>query len=122
MRRINMRIAGVLAVVVLCLTVFVGLGSAASLTMNRNAEPDMASYRAYECTTGPTCVPNVRVPALDILHPATGNPTIVIPVTESGRICYRAVDLVGNESVGCSNVIPFRGQALSAPTGLQQIP
>ena len=112
----------VMAAVLAFLVGFVGSASAASLVMDRNTEADMASYRAYECTTGATCVPNVRNPALDIAHPATGNPAIIIPVTESGRICYRAVDLVGNESTSCSNVIPFRGQPLNAPTGLQHIP
>ena len=120
MRQSSIHILAGLALV--CSVGFAGWASAASLAMNRNTEADMASYRAYECMTGPTCVPNVRNPALDIAHPATGNPTIVIPVTESGRICYRAVDTVGNESVGCSNVIPFRGQPLNAPTGLQQNP
>ena len=111
-----------ISVMILCLVLGVVIVSqAASVTMNRNTEPDMAWYRAFTCVGSNTCVPSTALPSMDIQQPATGNPTKVIPPTASGRICYEAEDSVGNQSA-CSNTVPFRGQPLSAPSGLQQIP
>jgi len=94
---------------------------AASLTMNRNTESDMAWYRAFTCNTDSACVPATRAPTLDIAQPVTGAPIIAIPLTASGRVGYKAEDTVGNQS-GLSNVIPFRGALLTVPTGVQQLP
>jgi hypothetical protein len=93
---------------------------AASLTMDRNTD-DTVKYIALECTTSDVCVPTTRVPALDILQPTTGAPIIVVPLTEKGRIGYKAQDLAGNQS-GLSNVIPFRGAPLNAPSGVLELP
>jgi len=93
---------------------------AASLTMDRNTD-DTVKYIALECTTSDVCVPTTRVPALDILQPTTGAPIIVVPLTERGRIGYKAQDLAGNQS-GLSNVIPFRGAPLNAPSGVLELP
>jgi len=94
---------------------------AASLTMDRNTETDMAWYRAFTCNTDPACVPSTREPLLDIVQPATGTPMLVIPLTLSGRVGYKAEDKVGNQS-GLSNTPPFRGAPLNAPTGVHQLP
>lgn len=94
---------------------------AASLTMNRNTESDMAWYRAFTCNTDAACIPATRAPTLDIAQPVTGAPIIAIPLTVSGRVAYKAEDLVGNQS-GLSNIIPMRGAPLNAPSGVQQLP
>ena len=109
-----------LGVLILCLS-YAGWAEAASLTMDRVPDADMAQYRALTCTGSATCVPSTREPLLDIAQPATGNPVKLIPSTLSGRVCYKSEDTVGNQSL-CSNIIPFRGAVLSAPAGLQQIP
>jgi hypothetical protein len=98
-----------------------GNAQAASVTMDRNTESDMAWYRAQHCNTSTTCIPNTPKSSLDIPQPLIGNPTKVIPATESGRLCYKAEDVVGNQSP-CSNTIPFRGVPLLAPSGLVQTP
>ena len=98
-----------------------GSAEAASLTMNRVTDTDMTRYVALTCTGSTTCVPATREPLLDIVQPATGDPVKVIPLTLAGRVCYKAEDSVGNQSV-CSNIVPFRGAALSAPTLLPLIP
>ena len=99
----------------------VGTAEAASLTMDRNAEPDVTMYRAYTCGASATCTPTTRQPELDVAQPATGNPVKLIPPTLSGRVGYKAEDAVGNQSP-LSNVVPFRGAPLNAPTGVQPLP
>ena len=94
---------------------------AASLTMTRNTESDMAWYRAFTCNTDAACIPATRAPTLDIAQPVTGAPLIAIPLTLSGRVGYKAEDTVGNQS-GISNVIPFRGAPLNAPSGVLELP
>ncbi len=99
----------------------VGLVEAETISLNRNPEPDVAWYRAMTCNTSATCDPTTPAPALDIPQPATGRPSKTVPTTLSGRIGYKAEDTVGNQSP-VSVAIPFRGAALSAPTGLQLSP
>ena len=118
MRHVLISIIGLGALIGLCA---VSPARAASLTMDRVPDADMAQYRALTCTGSATCVPSTREPLLDIAQPATGNPVKLIPSTLSGRVCYKSEDTVGNQSL-CSNIIPFRGAVLSAPAGLQQIP
>ncbi len=98
-----------------------GWAEAETISLNRNPEPDVAAYRALTCNTGPTCDPTTPTPAMDLTQPATGRPSKLIPANLWGRIAYKAEDLVGNQSQA-SVAIPFRGAALSAPTGPQVSP
>lgn len=111
---------GLFVAAILCLGC-AGWAEASSLTMGRVLDTDMAKYIALTCIGSPTCIPATREPLLDIAQPATGDPVKVIPATLAGRVCYKSEDSVGNQSL-CSNIIPFRGAVLSAPTLLPLIP
>jgi hypothetical protein len=119
MRRSHVMIVGT-AAAVLALG-YVALAEAETISLNRNPEPDVVAYRALTCNTSATCDPTTPTPALDLAQPATGRPSKLIPTALSGRIAYKAEDAVGNQSPP-SVAIPFRGAALSAPTGPQVLP
>lgn len=120
MRQVSNLLMGTLMALVLALGC-AGWAEAETISLNRNPEPDVTAYRALTCNTGPTCDPTTPTPALDLTQPATGRPSKLIPTNLSGRIAFKAEDAVGNQSQP-SVAIPFRGAALSAPTGLQQLP
>ena len=82
---------------------------AATLTWDRNTEPDMRDYQVWACFT-PSCVvvksPSTLQPGT-VLQPATGNPTYVIDLTNrEGSIAVSARDQSLNES-GLSVAVPF---------------
>jgi hypothetical protein len=96
-------------IIVMVLTLFASPALAATLTWDRNTEPDMRDYQVWACFT-PSCVV-VKSPSMlqtgTVLQPATGNPTYVIDLTNrEGSIAVSARDQTLNES-GLSVAVPF---------------
>lgn len=87
-----------------------GVTYAATLTWDRNAEPDMQDYQVWACFT-PSCVvvksPSTLQPGT-VVQPAAGtNPQYVIDLAgREGSIAISARDRSLNES-GLSVAVPF---------------
>ena len=117
-------ICGLGALAAILLLGCAGWAEAGNFVWDKNGESDVRGYEMYTCNISATCDPIVEGTRLgvEIPHPTTGaTVTMPIPLTASGRAQVLAVDTVNNKSQG-SNIIPFRGQPLTAPTGLQHTP
>lgn len=92
---------------------------AATLTWDRNAEPDMKDYQVWACFT-PNCIVTKSAAMLqpgNVLQPAVGTkPSYTIDLTgKEGAIAISARDQSLNES-GLSVAVPFDKVAPSIPT------
>ena len=97
---------------------YVGWADAATLSSDRNSEPDMKDYQVWICTV-PNCVV-VKSPttlqATTIPQPAVGvRPSLVLDLTgKEGAFALSARDLSLNESA-LSVQVPFDFKGPSAP-------
>lgn len=85
-----------------------GLGEAATLTWDRNTEPDMRDSQVWACFT-PNCIVTKSPTMLQgtVPQPATGNPTFVLDTAgREGSVAVSARDQSLNES-GLSVPVPF---------------